>query len=49
MIYGNAAVVFMVISVVAVVLGIAFAGMYCLNRGLDRNAPVSGGRDGQGG
>jgi len=38
MVYGNAAVVFMVISVVACVLALTFAGMYYLNKVVDRNA-----------
>jgi hypothetical protein len=38
MVYGNTAVIFMVIAVVAVVLGLAFTGVYLLNRTVDRNA-----------
>ena len=38
MVYGNTAIVFMVTSVVACVLGLAFAGMYWLNRSVDRSA-----------
>jgi hypothetical protein len=38
MVYGNAAVVFMVISVVVCVLGVTFAGLYCLNKVVDRSA-----------
>jgi hypothetical protein len=36
MTYGNAAVVLMVLSVVSCVLGVAFAGIYYLNRSVDR-------------
>jgi hypothetical protein len=36
MVYGNTAVMLTVIAVVLCVLGIAFAGMYCLNRAVDR-------------
>jgi hypothetical protein len=38
MVYGNAAVIFMVISVVTVVLAIVFGATYCLNRTVDRSA-----------
>jgi type IV secretory pathway VirB2 component (pilin) len=38
MVYGNTAVVLMVIAVVAVVLGLVFGGTYCLSRDIDRNA-----------
>ena len=38
MVYGNTAVVLMVIAVVAVVLGLAFAGMYYLNKDVDQSA-----------
>jgi hypothetical protein len=38
MLSGNTAVVLMVIAVVAVVLGIVFAGTYCLNKAVDRSA-----------
>jgi hypothetical protein len=38
MVYGNAAVVFMVISVVVCVLALTFVGMYYLNKVVDRNA-----------
>jgi hypothetical protein len=38
MVYGNTAVILMVIAVVAVVLGLAFGGMYCLNKDVDQNA-----------
>jgi hypothetical protein len=37
MLYGNTAVVFMVISVVICVLGIAFTATYYLNKTVDRN------------
>ncbi len=37
MVYGNVAVFFMVISVVTCVLGIAFVGMYYLNKAVDQN------------
>jgi hypothetical protein len=37
MVYGNAAIVLMVISVVACVLGLVFVATYCLNRAVDRN------------
>ena len=36
MVYGNTAVVFMVIAVVAVVVGLAFGGTYYLNKCVDR-------------
>jgi hypothetical protein len=36
--YGNTAVVFMVVGVSAAVLALAFVGMYCLNKIVDRNA-----------
>jgi len=35
MVYGNTAVVFMVISVVTFVLGVAFLATYCLNKAVD--------------
>ena len=38
MVYGNTAVVLMVIAVAAVVLGLAFGGMYCLNKDVDESA-----------
>ena len=38
MVYGNIAVVFMVVAVVTCVLGLAFAGTYYLNRAVDRDA-----------
>jgi hypothetical protein len=40
--YGNTAVVFMVIAVVAVVLALAFVGMYWLNKTVERNAHSGG-------
>jgi hypothetical protein len=36
--YGNTAVVFMVVGLSAVVLALAFFGMYYLNKAVDRNA-----------
>jgi Flp pilus assembly protein TadG len=38
MVYGNTAVIFMVIAVVLAVLGLAFAGTYYLNKSVDRGA-----------
>jgi Flp pilus assembly protein TadG len=38
MVYGNAAIVFMVISVVLCVLGLAFVATYYLNKAVDRSA-----------
>ena len=38
MVYGNTAVVFMVISVVLCVLGLAFVAMYYLNKAVDQSA-----------
>ena len=38
MVYGNIAVVFMVVAVVTCDLGLAFAGTYYLNRAVDRGA-----------
>jgi Flp pilus assembly protein TadG len=38
MVYGNTAVIFMVIAVVLCVLGLAFVGMYYLNRAVDQNS-----------
>jgi hypothetical protein len=35
--YGNTAIIFMVIAVVACVLGLTFFAVYCLNRSVDRN------------
>jgi hypothetical protein len=37
--YGNAAIVFMVVSVVLAVLALAFAGVYRLNKAIDEGAP----------
>ena len=37
MVYSNITVIFVVISVVICVLGIAFAGMYYLNKTVDQN------------
>ena len=37
--YGNAVIVFVVVSVVLAVLGFAFAGLYCLNKTVDDSAP----------
>jgi hypothetical protein len=37
-VYGNTAIVLMVIAVVIAVLGLAFVGTYCLNKSLDRSA-----------
>jgi len=36
--YENTAVVFMVVAVVACVLGAAFAGLYYLNKSVDRGS-----------
>jgi hypothetical protein len=41
MVYGNTAIVLMVISVVACVLGLVFVATYCLNRAVDRTAASS--------
>jgi type IV secretory pathway VirB2 component (pilin) len=41
MVYGNTAVVFMVLAVVAVGLAITFAGTYFLNKAVDQT-PESG-------
>ena len=38
MVYGNTVVVFMVIAVVSCVLGLAFVGMYYLNKAVDQSA-----------
>ncbi len=38
MIYGNTAVILMVIAVVVVVVGLACVGTYLLNRSVDRSA-----------
>jgi hypothetical protein len=35
MVYGNPTIIFMVVLVVTVVLGLAFAGMYYLNKAVD--------------
>jgi len=35
--YGNTATMFMVISVVSCVLGLAFVGIYYLNKTVDQN------------
>jgi len=35
--YANTAIVLMVIAVVAFGLGLAFAGLYCLNKAVDQN------------
>jgi Na+/H+-dicarboxylate symporter len=37
MVYGSTAIVLMVISVVACVLGLTFAGLYYLNKSVDRS------------
>jgi len=36
--YGNTAIIFMVIAVVACVLGLTFFGVYYLNKIVDQNA-----------
>jgi hypothetical protein len=38
MVASNLDVIAMVVSLVIVALGIIFTGVYCLNRGADRNA-----------
>jgi len=38
MIYGNTAVILMVIAVVLAVLGLAFVGTYYLNKSVDQGA-----------
>ena len=38
MVYGNAAVIFMVIAVVLAVLGLAFVGTYYLNKSVEHGA-----------
>ena len=38
MVYGNTAVIFMVIGVVVSVLALAFVGTYFLNKAVDQNA-----------
>src|SRR5215467_6968414 len=40
--YGNGAIIFMVIAVVACVLGLAFFGAYYLNKIVDQNAREGG-------
>ena len=40
--YGNPAIIFMVIAVVACVLALSFFGVYYLNKIVDRNAPEGG-------
>ena len=40
--YGNAAIIFMVIAVVACVLGLTFFGVYYLNKIVDQNAREGG-------
>ena len=40
--YDNAAIIFMVIAVVACVLGLTFFGVYYLNKIVDQNARESG-------
>jgi hypothetical protein len=40
--YDNTAIIFMVIAVVACVLGLAFVGVYYLNKIVDQNARASG-------
>ena len=36
MLEGNPAVIFMVIAVVSAVLGLAFLGLYCLNKAVNQ-------------
>ena len=36
--YGNTAVIFMVLAVVACVLGLTYVGTYFLNKDVDQNA-----------
>jgi len=38
MVYGNTAVILMVIAVVLAVLGLAFVGMYYLNKSVEQGA-----------
>jgi hypothetical protein len=38
MVYGNTAIIFMVIAVVLGVLGLAFVGTYYLNKSVDQSA-----------
>ena len=40
--YGNTAIIFMVIAVVACVLGLTFFGVYYLNKTVDQNAREGG-------
>jgi hypothetical protein len=40
--YGNAAIIFMVIAVVACVLGLTLFGVYYLNKIVDQNAREGG-------
>jgi len=40
--YGNTAIIFMVITVVACVLALTFFAVYCLNKIVDRNAREGG-------
>ena len=40
--YGNTAIIFMVIAVVACVLGLTFFAAYCLDKIVDRNAREGG-------
>ena len=40
--YGNAAIIFMVIAVVACVLSLTFFGVYCLNKFVDQNTRKGG-------
>jgi hypothetical protein len=37
--YSNVAIIFMVVSVVLAVLALAFAGLYGLNKTVDKRAP----------
>ncbi|MEA2947772.1 MAG: hypothetical protein QOI40_3102 [Alphaproteobacteria bacterium] len=50
MVYGNTAIVFMVISVVACVMGLVFVGMYYLNKAVNQSPRLGvGGHNDQGG
>ena len=40
--YGNTVIIFMVLAVVACVLGLTFFGVYYLNKVVDRNAREGG-------
>jgi hypothetical protein len=40
--YGNSAIIFMVIAVVACALGLTFFGVYYLNKIVDQNAREGG-------